>query len=452
MFSKRTILKQLSVFFLVLLLAACSSGGDGFSVGIRNSVMRESADWVAQIGEAQEAKQLLIIAGVGQTTAYVSLHEKDPRGHWVEIVTTPGFIRMEQTVSDGGQSAASAVGIYSLNASKGISDDPGCVLQYKVVIANDYLASAGVVIPEVCMRTVMQEVREDCVVVIDDLEVLSSETYNSLFGTIGPFFANTYERTSITEVGGRQGVCCDGEFYWVSGTTSLIKYDREWNEVESNKKALEEFEERVNHIGDIDVYKNELYIVAEFFRGSTGDNMQIAVFDAKTLEMKRLFPVAEESGMTECSGVAVNPDTKTLWLCSWAEGESGRYLYRYDLASGEYQGKVEMISPPGKIQGIAYYDGSFYLTADDGDAEINEPDHLYRTTIEYGRDSCVVVPENPFDDVKRQGEIEGLSFDKENKQLLLLYNRGLRIVNGSSRGLYDGYRREISEVYLYDVK
>ena len=90
--------------------------------------------------------------------------------------------------------------------------------------------------------------------------------------------------------------------------------------------------------------------------------------------------------------------------------------------------------------------------SDDGSSEMNEPDHLYRTTVEYGKDTCVVVPERIFDDVTRQGEIEGLSFDKEKKQLLLLYNRGVRVVNGRSQGFYDGYHREISEVFIYDIE
>ena len=49
----------------------------------------------------------------------------------------------------------------------------------------------------------------------------------------------------------------------------------------------------------------------------------------------------------------------------------------------------------------------------------------------------------------RQGEIEGLSFGKETDSLLLLYNRGARIVLGMPRGFYDGYDREISEVFTY---
>ena len=446
-------LRKLSVLVLVTVLAACSSGsGDGFSFAGSNGVLRESAPWVVALGEELEARQLLVIAGVGQTTAYVTMHQKDGRGYWVELMTTPGFIRMAALDETNPDEAEIPVSVYSMNASKGIADDPGCVLQHKTVIAKDYRAAAGVAIPEVCMRTLMKEVRQDCVVVIDDLNELSSETYNSLFGTIGPFFANEYLRTDVVEVDGRQGVCTDGEFYWVSGSTALFKYDSDWNLVEANKNPFEELEGRLNHIGDLDVYKGELYMGVELFRNPTGENIQLAVFDADTLEFKRTLSFEPESGQTECSGVAINPDTKTLWSCSWAEGESGRYLYRYSLESGEYQGKVEMVAPPAFIQGMAYHDGSFYLTADDGDAEGNVPDNLYRTTIEYGKDSCVVVPEKIFDDVTRQGEIEGLSFDKKNRQLLVLYNRGLRVVEGSSRGLYDGYRHEVSEVFLYEIR
>ena len=417
-----------------------------------NNVRRESADWIVTLGEELGATQLFVVAGVGQTTAYVSMHEKDTRGHWSEIMTTPGFIRMASSGAVQEGASSTAVSVYSMNASKGIADDPGCVLQQNIVIADDYLAGAGVAIPEVCMRAVMQTVRDDCVVVVDDLKNLSSETYHSLFGTTGPFFANNYVRTEVVDVGGRQGVCTDGEHYWVSGSGVLIKYDRDWNELAVNKKPLGDFEEKVNHIGDLDVYKDELYIVAEYFANGLGDNIQIAVYDADTLEFKRFLSFAPESGQQECSGIAVNPDTGTLWLCSWAARDSSSYLYRYDLSSGTYQGKVEMVTPPQMIQGIAYYDGSFYMTADDGDAEANAPDHLFRTTIEYGKDTCVVVPEKTFDDVTRQGEIEGLSFDKKNRQLLVLYNRGLRITDGRSRGYYDGYRNEISEVFVYDVE
>jgi len=63
-----------------------------------------------------------------------------------------------------------------------------------------------------------------------------------------------------------------------------------------------------------------------------------------------------------------------------------------------------------------------------------------------------VVLEKTFDDVTRQGEIEGLSFDRSRGQFLLLYNRGARIVLGMPKGFYEGYTEEIHEVFVYTRK
>ena len=263
---------------------------------------------------------------------------------------------------------------------------------------------------------------------------------------------NSYELSDSVEVAGRQGVCSEGDSFWVSGSGTLTKYDSDWNVVEENTEPFDGYEIEVNHIGDIDVYNNELYIGAEYFMDGVGKNIQIAVYDADTLKLKRTFPFEPDSGQLECSGIAVDPDTSTVWMCSWVGEESGRYLYKYDLESGDYLGKVHMQMPPQWIQGIAYHDGCIYITADDGTADDSEPDHLYRTKIEDGATSCIVTLERTFDDVTMQGEIEGLTFDEENGQLLLLYNRGARIVLGMPKGFYDGYDKEISEVFFYDIK
>ena len=92
------------------------------------------------------------------------------------------------------------------------------------------------------------------------------------------------------------------------------------------------------------------------------------------------------------------------------------------------------------------------MTCDDGDAEEDAPDNMYR--IEVSRDGTKgrVSLEKTFDDVIRQGEIEGLSFDSEKKEFLLLYNRGARIIVGMPTGFYEGYSEEIHEVFVYDIK
>ena len=60
----------------------------------------------------------------------------------------------------------------------------------------------------------------------------------------------------------------------------------------------------------------------------------------------------------------------------------------------------------------------------------------------FDKDVVKVTPEKAFDDVKKQGEIEGLTFDEDQRQLLLLYNRGAKIVAGMPVGFYprNGYR------------
>ena len=63
-----------------------------------------------------------------------------------------------------------------------------------------------------------------------------------------------------------------------------------------------------------------------------------------------------------------------------------------------------------------------------------------------------VILERTLDDVTFQGEIEGITFDKANKQMLVHYNRGSRIVLGMVKGFYPGYDKEISEVFVYDIK
>ena len=66
-----------------------------------------------------------------------------------------------------------------------------------------------------------------------------------------------YELSSIHPVNGRQGICVEGDYYWVSGSTTLTKYDQNWNVIQENTEPFKGYEKEVNHIGDIDVYENE---------------------------------------------------------------------------------------------------------------------------------------------------------------------------------------------------
>ncbi len=265
-------------------------------------------------------------------------------------------------------------------------------------------------------------------------------------------FLPKYDYTLVGsfEVKGRQGVCTDGEFYYVSGSKALYKYDKKGNLLQTNETPFEGYSIPSNHIGDIDVLDGEIFVSAENFMDGVGKDIQIAIHDAKTLKLKRTFRFEPSSGQEEVSGITVDPDKRSVWMCSWVGEESGRYLYEYSLDSGKFLRKVHLQPVPQWVQGVFYWKGNLYLTADDGTADLGEPDHLYRVNIT-DKSYASVVQEKTFAEVKKQGEIEGLTMDPKTGELLVHFNRGARIVLGMGKGLYPGYDREISEVYRYKM-
>lgn len=260
----------------------------------------------------------------------------------------------------------------------------------------------------------------------------------------------TYELKNVMQVAGRQGVACDGQFIYVSCSKVLYKYDMDGKLVLTNDKPFETgFEKQVNHIGDIDVYNGEIYAGVENFMDGVGKDIQVAIYDAKTLKFKRTFPFNAESGQLETAGITVDPAKQSVWMCSWVGEESGRYLYEYDL-QGNYRRKVHLFAVPQWVQGVFYYEGSLFMTADDGTADENEPDHLYRIDITSASNAQVIL-EKTFDEAIKQGEIEGLCVDPNNGDFLIHMNRGARIVLGMGKGMYPGYKSEIHELYRYKV-
>ncbi len=261
-----------------------------------------------------------------------------------------------------------------------------------------------------------------------------------------------YELVSAQRVDGRQGIAWEGGEYWVSGSATLSRYDGDWNRIGLNEAPFDGMDGNINHIGDIDVFGGELYAGVEYFSDGAAQDICIAVYDAETLQLKRCHAFDPSSGQTEVSGIAVDPDHGIIWMCSWADGETGRYLYKYALEDGAYLGKVHLQCPPQWLQGVAYHEGFLYLTADDGTADLGESDHLYRCKADPDGTSMTVTLERTFDDVTMQGEIEGLSFDRDGGRLLISYNRGAQVVLGMPLGFYEGYDEEIHEIFAYAMR
>lgn len=247
-------------------------------------------------------------------------------------------------------------------------------------------------------------------------------------------------------VEGRQGVAADSMYYYISGSTALYKYDKQGKLLMKNEHPFEGLPLEANHIGDIDVWRGEIFAGVEHFIDGVGKNIQVAVYDAATLRWKRSMAWNPASGQVEVCGLAVDRERGEVWMADWV---NGRYVYCYDIASGEYLRKAHLKPVPQWQQGIFVCEGRMLISSDDGDADIDEPDNLYIADLRDNATESHVSLFREMSDFKRAGEIEGLAIDPSNGDLLVLANRGAKIVLGMPKGFYPGYDEEIHELYVY---
>ena len=141
-------------------------------------------------------------------------------------------------------------------------------------------------------------------------------------------------------------------------------------------------------------------------------------------------------------GLTVDRDRKEVWMADWVQGSE---LYCYDLKTGKYLRNLTLSPAPRLQQGIYCVDGQMLVSCDDGDAEKDEPDNLYKVDLETGE----VTLFRTMDDFILTGEIEGLTMNPKNGNLIVMSNRGARIILGMPKGFYPGYDREIHNIYIY---
>ena len=220
-------MKKMIVIAVTLVMALTVFCTAAFADGLHADIqpVTDSPEWIASLPAAQEASQLFVVAAIGmdKTTAFISMHQMDEDGTWKQILSTPGFVGKNGLCADAdhkegcGQTPA---GIYHFNKAFGIAADPGCAIPYIQVDENTYWSGdpdrqynqmvdlrdvpellmddsehivdyeyqyqyclflhcfgpqkpwtgGCVAVPENIMKLIMQNVREDCVVVIDTLE------------------------------------------------------------------------------------------------------------------------------------------------------------------------------------------------------------------------------------------------------------------------------------------
>ena len=299
-----------------------------------------------------------------------------------------------------------------------------------------------------------------------------------------------YRLKKVVQVPGRQGVAADKDYFYISDTRGLYKFDHNWNlvqkRVKTDKDGLFPHPELANHFGDIDVYDGKIYTGNEHFNLGRGENISVSIYDAKTLQWIEDIPWSPESGQVEVSGVAVDREQGLVWLSDWVDS---RYVYAYSLATKKYYTKMQCRPEPYWCQGIYVCDGTMLFSADDGESTYQIPDNIYKADIsgapyfglKQGTEPVKKDPWNVKTDAngkvvtrtgliaagafarpltlfmemksfRRCGAIAGLTVDPNTDDLLVLNNRGTQIILGMSQGPFkeEGYTGEIHEVYVYE--
>ena len=115
--------------------SGASNAGDGTGLYFTHQDVRASPEWVAKLAEtaAKDADQLIVVAGVGKTCAYITMHEKDDAGAWNQIIATPGFIGKDGLGDANIEDAYTPVGAFTIDKAFGLEADPGCAMEYTQV-------------------------------------------------------------------------------------------------------------------------------------------------------------------------------------------------------------------------------------------------------------------------------------------------------------------------------
>lgn len=150
---KKTVSILIAAVMSVVMLSACadqSSASESSSseaesrsssennLYIQNQKVVESPEWFTKLDAAKDAEQLIVVAGVGETTAYVSMHEKNKDGKWEMILQSPGYTGLEGMGSADCDHAITPTGTFTIDKAFGIADDPGCQMEYTKVTGDHY--------------------------------------------------------------------------------------------------------------------------------------------------------------------------------------------------------------------------------------------------------------------------------------------------------------------------
>ena len=107
--------------------AASSEGSDYYFM---HQEVVDSPEWLMKLDALKDCEQIIVVAGVGKTTAYITMHEKNADGKWQQLISTPGFVGLEGIGKANCRQTLTPVGTHTIDKAFGLADDPGCQMEY----------------------------------------------------------------------------------------------------------------------------------------------------------------------------------------------------------------------------------------------------------------------------------------------------------------------------------
>lgn len=190
-------------------------------------------------------------------------------------------------------------------------------------------------------------------------------------GLNGFFNGDIYKYESNSKVVGletlerAQGVTTDGEYWYFSGKTSLVKigFDNQTVYAYNYKALTDELVEKYGskHIGGISYFNGFIYASLE--DSKAWNHPVIALYDAETLEFTG---EAHEMPTKYLSrGIPwVSVDVANGLLYS-SYSKTAEVIYCFDLETFEYTGEITLSTPIDAIQGGEVYGGKLYVGTND---------------------------------------------------------------------------------------
>ena len=201
-------------------------------------------------------------------------------------------------------------------------------------------------------------------VVFAALLTLTNGVNGLLNGDIYPYDSNS-KVVGLESLERAQGVTTDGEYWYFSGKTTLVKIGFDNQTVYAyNYKALDgELSENYNskHIGGISYYNG--YIYASLEDSKQWQHPVIALYDAETLEYTGIcHEVSSEILTRGIPWVAVDAENGFIYA---SHSKTVEEIHCFDLDTFEYVKSFAVSDPMDAIQGGEVYKGKLYVGTND---------------------------------------------------------------------------------------